>query len=84
MASRLRRPYDARMLSRRPWIAAFIGHVLRRGHAVDPDSIFDTADEMYLDWRDSDPAIAADSAFGPTLAALAPSAQQGQSPTRQA
>jgi hypothetical protein len=32
-----RAPYDARMMLRRSWIAAFIGHVLRRGFADDPD-----------------------------------------------
>jgi hypothetical protein len=44
---------------------AFIGHVLRRGHAVDPDRAFDTAGELYLDWRDVAPEFAADSAFDP-------------------
>jgi hypothetical protein len=57
--------YDSRMLSRHPWITAFIGHVLRRGHAVDPDRAFDTAGELYLDWREVTPEFAADSAFGP-------------------
>ena len=57
--------YDSRMLSRHPWITAFIGHVLRRGHAVDPDRAFDTAGELYLDWREVAPEFAADSAFGP-------------------
>jgi len=52
------------MLSRRPWIAAFIGHVLRRGHAVDPDQAFDAAGDLYLDWRDVNPEFAADSTFG--------------------
>jgi beta-xylosidase len=54
------------MLSRHPWITAFIGHVLRRGHAVDPDTAFDTAGELYLDWREVTPEFAADSAFGRT------------------
>jgi hypothetical protein len=53
------------MLSRHSWVTAFIGHVLRRGHAVDPDRAFDTARELYLDWRDVTPEFAADSAFGP-------------------
>jgi hypothetical protein len=53
------------MLSRRPWITAFTGHVLRRGHAVDPDWAFDTAGDLYLDWREVTPEFAADSAFDP-------------------
>ncbi|HSC63838.1 MAG TPA: hypothetical protein VLD35_09405 [Caldimonas sp.] len=62
------------MLARRPWITAFIGHVLRRGHAVDPDRAFDTAGDLYLDWREVAPEFAADSAFGPAhdVAAAAP------------
>ena len=52
-----------RML-RRPWIAAFIGHVLRRGLADDPDWAYDVAEEVYSAWANSDPEQAADSAFG--------------------
>ena len=55
------------MLSRRPWIAAFIGHALRRGRAADPDWAFDTADELHPTWRKCDPEFAADSAFGPQV-----------------
>jgi hypothetical protein len=51
------------MLSRRNWIAEFIGHVLRRGLADDPDWIFDAASELYSEWGDLDPELAADSAF---------------------
>jgi len=57
--------YDACMLSRRNWVVEFIGYVLRRGLSDDPDSVFDTAGEMYPEGSDLDPGIAADSAFGP-------------------
>jgi len=53
------------MLSRRNWVTEFIGYVLRRGLSDDPDSIFNTAGELYQEWSDLDPEIAADSAFGP-------------------
>lgn len=51
-------------LSRRPWIAAFIGHVLRGGAETDPDSAFHVADSLFLESRHLDPEVAADSAFG--------------------
>ena len=53
------------MLSCRNWVTEFIGYVLRRGLSDDPDSVFDTAGEMYSEWSDLDPDVAADSAFGP-------------------
>jgi len=53
------------MTSRHHWIAAFIGRVLRQGHATDPDWVYDTADELYLGMCELDPEFAADSAFGP-------------------
>jgi len=53
------------MISRPHWIAAFIGRVLRQGHATDPDWVYDTADELYLGMCELDPEFAADSAFGP-------------------
>ena len=49
---------------RRSWIAAFIGHVLRRGLADDPDWAYDVAEEVYPVWVNCDPELAADSAFG--------------------
>ena len=51
------------MLSRRNWITEFIGHVLREGMADDPDRVFDSASELYWDWSDLDPELAADSTF---------------------
>jgi len=51
------------MLSRRNWIAEFIGYVLRRGLADDPDWVFDAASELYPEWYELDPKVAADSAF---------------------
>jgi len=68
------------MLSRRPWITAFIGHVLRRGHAVDPDWAFDTAGDLYLAWREVTPEFAADSAFGPHLDAAGSPLKQNARP----
>ena len=56
--------YDASMVARRRWIAAFIGHVLRRGFADDPDWAYDVAEEVYPVWAGCDPKVAADSAFG--------------------
>jgi len=53
------------MISRQHWIAAFIGRVLRQGHATDPDLIYETAGELYLRMCELDPEFAADSAFGP-------------------
>jgi len=53
------------MLSRRNWVVEFLGYVLRRGLSDDPDWAFDTAGEMYPDWGDLDPGVAADSAFSP-------------------
>jgi hypothetical protein len=53
------------MLSRRNWVTEFIGYVLRRGLSDDPESVFGTAGELYPDWSDLDPGIAADSAFSP-------------------
>jgi hypothetical protein len=52
------------MLARRRWIAAFIGHALRRGLADDADSAYDVADEVYPAWAECPPEVAADSAFG--------------------
>ena len=52
------------MMSRHPWICAFIGHVLRRGMQTDPDSAFHTADSLYLESRHMAPETAADSVFG--------------------
>lgn len=52
------------MSSRRSWIAAFIGHVLRSGLAVDPDWAYDVAEEAYPAWLNCDPGLAADSTFG--------------------
>ena len=34
------------------------------GHATDPQWIYDTASELYLDMCELDPEFAADSAFG--------------------
>ena len=48
---------------RRRWIAAFIGHALRRGYADDPDLAHDVAEEVYPVWATWDPEVAADSAF---------------------
>ncbi len=50
-------------MSRRPWIAAFIGHALRGGAKTDPDSAFHVADSLFPESRDLDPEVAADSAF---------------------
>jgi len=50
--------------SRRSWLAAFVGHVLRRGLADDPDWAYDVAEEVYPVWAGCDPEVAADSAFG--------------------
>jgi len=52
------------MISRGHWIAAFVGRVLRQGRATDPDSVYDPADELYLEMCELDPEFAADSAFG--------------------
>jgi hypothetical protein len=52
------------MVARRRWIAAFIGHVLRRGFADDPDWAYDVAEEVYPVWAGCDPEVAADSAIG--------------------
>jgi hypothetical protein len=49
---------------RTEWIAAFIGHALRRGYADDPDWTHDVAEEVYPIWAGCDPEVAADSAFG--------------------
>ena len=46
------------MISRHHWIAAFIGRVLRQGHATDPDWVYDTADELYLGMCELDPEFA--------------------------
>lgn len=54
------------MMTRHCWIVAFVGRVLRQGHAADPDWIFDTANELYPESRHLDPEFVADSAFGPT------------------
>jgi hypothetical protein len=54
-----------RMLPRRHWIAAFVGHVLRRGLADDPDLAYAVGNELYPAWVNCDPEDAADSAFGP-------------------
>jgi hypothetical protein len=43
---------------------------LRQGHSTDPDWVYDTADELYLEMCELDPEFAADSAFGP-LSSLA-------------
>jgi len=57
--------YDGCMYSsRRSWLTAFVGHVLRRGLADDPDWAYDVAEEVYPVWVDCDPEVAADSAFG--------------------
>jgi hypothetical protein len=50
--------------SRRFWLAAFVGHVLRRGLADDADWAYDVAEEVYPLWVNCDPELAADSAFG--------------------
>ena len=50
--------------SRRSWLIAFVGHVLRRGLADDPDWAYDVAEEVYPVWVDCDPEAAADSALG--------------------
>lgn len=50
--------------SRRSWLAAFVGHVLRRGLAHDPDWAYDVGEEVYPVWVNCDPEVAADSAFG--------------------
>jgi hypothetical protein len=50
--------------TRRSWIAAFVGHVLRRGLADDPDWAYDVAEEVYPVSAHCDPEVAADSAFG--------------------
>ena len=64
------------VISRQHWIAAFIGRVLRQGHATDPDRVYDTADALYLEMCELDPEFAADSAFGP----LGSSARPGGGP----
>jgi hypothetical protein len=46
--------------SRRSWIATFIGHVLRRGFADDPDWTYDVAGEVYPVWAGCDSEVAAD------------------------
>jgi hypothetical protein len=66
-------PYDACMLSRHSWIAAFIGHVLRGARATDPDRVFDTASELYPELGELNPEFVADSAFGPPERATEPS-----------
>lgn len=50
--------------SRRSWLTAFVGHVLRRGLTDDPDWAYDVAEEVYSVWVNCDPEVAADSAFG--------------------
>jgi hypothetical protein len=55
------------MLSRRNWVVEFIGYVLRRGLSDDPDRVFDTASEMYPEWNEVDPGVAAYSAFSPDV-----------------
>ena len=65
MPTRQRHSYDGDMLSRRHWVAEFIGHVLRRGLSDDPDWAFDVAIESYSEWGDIDPDFAAVSAFSP-------------------
>jgi hypothetical protein len=50
--------------SRRSWLTAFVGHVLRRGLADDADWAYDVAEEVYSIWANCDPEVAADSAFG--------------------
>jgi len=52
------------VISRHHWITAFIGRVLRQGHATDPDRVYDAADKLYLEMCELDPEFAADSAFG--------------------
>ncbi len=46
------------MMSRSPWIAAFIGYVSRQGHVADPVWISDTADTLYFERGALDPAAA--------------------------
>jgi len=55
------------MLSRRNWLTELVGYVLRGGLSDDPDWAFDAAGEMYREWSDLDPGIAADSAFSPEV-----------------
>ena len=50
-------------MSRHPWIAAFIGHVLRLG-ATDPDSVFQTATSLFAESWHLDPEFVAESMFG--------------------
>jgi len=52
------------VISRHHWITAFIGRVLRLGHATDPDRVYDAADKLYLEMCELDPEFAADSALG--------------------
>jgi len=56
-------PTMRRMLPRRSWIAAFIGHALRQGHESDPDSLFQTADSLFPALREWPPEVIAASTF---------------------
>ena len=58
------------MLSRRNWGTEFIGYVLRRGLSDDADWALDTAGEMYPEWSELDPGVAAESAFSPDIPKL--------------
>ena len=71
------------MLSRRNWITEFIGHVLRRGISVDPDSAFDTASELHSELGDLNSQFGADSvlclkALGQRQRAILPAASLSQ------
>ena len=70
-------PYDACMLSRHSWIAAFIGHVLRGARSTDPDRVFDTASDLYPELGELNPEFVADSAFGPPESAGRACAAEG-------
>lgn len=52
------------IMTRRPWITAFIGHILRRGGATDPDTVFHVADSLFLESSHLDPEAVAESTFG--------------------
>ena len=47
--------------SHRWWLAAFVGHVLRRGLPDDPDWAYDVAGEVYPLWVNCETELAADS-----------------------
>ena len=49
------------ILSPRNWVTEFIEYVRRRSLSERPDSVSDTARDMYLEWSNLDPCVAAES-----------------------